>query len=815
MRRLLPVLLLVASCTGNGESDEPIAPDPYDVQVGPYAVTIRTTSYGIPHIVAEDEGSIGYGIGQVWGRNHICTLADQILKVRSERARYFGEGQLDSDFGWLALGVRRQAEEGFLSLDQRLQDRIVGVAAGYNQHLADTGVDNLPAACRGAEWVKPIDHIDLLSYYLSLGQWGSGYNLVELIGQARPPGGESSRELPLEPPPMEVLEPVKHPPIGSNGWAIGRDLSSTDGGLLLSNTHFPMTGERQWMEMHTTIPGELDVYGVALVGLPLVAMGFNEDIAWTHTVSNTPRFIPYLLDLAPGGIRYEYDGEIVPMTATEYTVEVQNGGSVESVSRTLYSSQYGPMWNAPVVGWGGQAMTYRDVNDNNLGMLPTFDGMGRATDLESFKASHRDFQGIPWVHTMVTDKEGNAFYTDSAATPNISPEAWAAYDAFASSDFIIRQFQGFGLSVFDGGDPTMAWTEDERAARPGAVPFDDAPQVTRGDYVTNANQNYWLANGFEPLDPAPRIYGPTRTPATPRTRMNHRYLQGLGEDPERGEDGVWSLEEVEAAALSMRSSISELLLADVVTRCDAAVGPVSVTYEGNAEAVDIGPACRVLGSWDGRGGTESVGAHVWRELLGSGPIEPDDLGDAGPLFATGFDPNDPIGTPFGLAPAPESEPDPVLAGLALATLRLNAAGIPLDAPLGEVQIRKMADREIATPGGNYFEGYIGIATWSGRGGDSTLLPGISRGTEYNEITDLTDEGYVITNGNSWVMALQYTPEGPVARAVMTYSQSEDPDSPYFADQTELYASQRMRPILFREADILADANLVVEELTYP
>lgn len=45
---------------------------------------------------------------------------------------------------------------------------------------------------------------------------------------------------------------------------------------------------------------------------------------------------------------------------------------------------------------------------------------------------------------------------------------------------------------------------------------------------------------------------------------------------------------------------------------------------------------------------------------------------------------------------------------------------------------------------------------------------------------------------------------------MTYSQSEDPRSPHFDDQTRLYGEGQLRPVLFEEADIAAD---VQEQLT--
>jgi acyl-homoserine-lactone acylase len=824
MRLLAPVLLLAACpppATNVGDTDtDGAGPDPYDVQVGPYDVDIRWTSYGIPHLVAADDGSIGFGLGYVAAQDHICVIADQIVKTRSERARYFGPGtdnvNVDSDFGWLHLGVRAGAEATFLQMPANGQARLVGYAAGYNQYLSEVGSDGLPGPCRGAAWVQPITHIDLLAYYYSMGQWASGYNLVTTVGNAQPPGtGQNGEVVPSVPAPdLSILEPVKDPPIGSNGWAIGKDNSATGGGALLSNTHFPMTGERQWHEFHLTIPGELDVYGVGLVGLPLVAMGFNKDLAWTHTVSNTPRFVPYLLTLQPGNATsYLVDGEVVPMESQTYTIEVQGQGSV---SRTLYRTRFGPVWNAPVVGWGIAAMTYRDVNVLNTGLLSTFDGMDRASTLEEFEAAHREHQGIPWVHTMATTRDGRALYMDSAATPNIPPEVWQRYDTFASSNFFASQFANFGLAVFDGSTTSMDWADDPDAARPGTVPHKNVPRVERSDFVANANDNYWLPNPASPITGVGRIYGPPDSARSARTRQNLRYLMGMGESPEIGPDGKWTLDELEAAAMSMRSLGAELLLDGVVGRCTGAPAQ-TITFDGAPKTVDLAAACATLAAWDGRGTTASEGAHLWREFIGSGPIVPDDLFRAGNLFTTPFSASDPVGTPRDLTPSPETGPDPVLQGLAFAVARLEKAGIELDAPLGDIQRRKKlgTDDTWPVPGGQYFEGYIGIATWSGKSGDTTLLPALTRGTVLNGTTGLTSDGYVVTNGNSFMMAVQFGPDGPQAKAVMVYSQSENPESPHFADQMPVYAEGKMRPVLFDDAAILADPNLVTKTLSLP
>ncbi|MFT7518135.1 MAG: acyl-homoserine-lactone acylase [Kiritimatiellia bacterium] len=813
-RPIAAAAFVLASCNGAELTDtDLVVGDPYDVQVGPYESTIRWTTHGIPHIIADDIGSASFAQGYAQAKHHVCNLADMIVKARSERAMYFGPGRdnvhIDSDFGWKHLQVRVQAERGFLSEPDYAQQAMIGFSAGYNKYIAET--EQLPPACAGADWVKPIDHIDLYSYMYVMGQWGSGLALVNVVGQAQPPQTSNGQVFqPIAPPDIEILRFVEEPEMGSNGWAIGGDHSVTGKGALLSNTHFPTFGERQWHEVHMTVPGEYNIYGASLIGMPMVAMGFNEHIAWTHTVSSTPRFTPYLLQLQPGDpTRYKFGDGSEQMVATDYTIQVkQQDGSLSDLQRTLYSSRYGPIWNAPVVGWNGlHAMAYRDVNWNNNGMFSTWAGLNRATSMEDFTAVQREHQGVPWVHTIFADDKGNAMYMDSAATPNISPETWAGYDAFAATNFFAGQYKSFGLTVLDGTDPGAAWTDDDRAARSGTVPFDDNPQIVRRDFVSNANQNHWLANPDAPLTSFPRIYGPTGNPPTPRTRMNNFYLQGRGDAPERGDDNKWALEEIEAAAMSMRSSLSELVKSDVVDRCNA--GPKSIMVSD--ESVEMGPICAILDRWDGRGNTHSVGAHVWREFLASDPVQ-DTIFPPSTFFEVPYDSGDPITTPYGLAAAPLDAPDPIPLAIARGAKRLTDNGFELDSELGDVQVRILGTERHPTPGGSFWEGYIAISDWTS-GGKTTLDPFPNRGDVINNVSDLAEEGYVVNYGNSWVMAVQFGDDGPKARAVLVYSQSEDPSSEHYSDQTPLFSAQKMRPVLFTEEDILANPDLVEQTLS--
>ncbi|MCB1847911.1 MAG: penicillin acylase family protein, partial [Halieaceae bacterium] len=124
--------------------------------------------------------------------------------------------------------------------------------------------------------------------------------------------------------------------IGSNAYAVGADASQTNSGILFGNPHFPWQGYERFFMFHLTLPGEYDVMGSALIGLPAPVIGFSQNVAWSHTVSTGSRFTFYELELNPDNkMQYIYDGEVRDIESR--TVSAQNllaDGSVETVEHT-------------------------------------------------------------------------------------------------------------------------------------------------------------------------------------------------------------------------------------------------------------------------------------------------------------------------------------------------------------------------------------------------------------------------------------------------------------------------------------------------
>ena len=86
---------------------------------------------------------------------------------------------------------------------------------------------------------------------------------------------------------------------------------------------------------------------------------------------------------------------------------------------------------------------------------------------------------------------------------------------------------------------------------------------------------------------------------------------------------------------------------------------------------------------------------------------------------------------------------------------------------------------------------------------------------YNMIYE-TKSGWVpgkgwstVLHASSFIAWVQFTDHGPVARSMLASSQSDNPDSPYHADQTVMFSKKESKPVLFDESAIRTDPNAKV------
>jgi acyl-homoserine-lactone acylase len=822
-------LALVATACSDDDAADDIEPVGEVVGEGDtYEAVIRRTEGGVPHIIGGSRADVAFGQGYASAEDRGCDLADQVLQVRGERARWHGPGEddanINSDIAWRVIGVFDRASEDLEDASSAVREIVTAFVAGWNAHLEEVGADGLSGWCAGEEWVQPIEPVDVYAYARSIAIYASGAAIADFLATAQPPGVEDADagnggDDEAAAPAAGLTPPAEQS--GSNAWAIGSERSAGGGGMLVANPHFPWEGELRFWEVHLTIPGEMDAYGVQLSGLPGIGIGFTDAFGWSHTVSAGNRFTAYTLDLVDGDpTSYHYGDEAREMTSTDVTVDVlRDDGAVDEVTRTMWSTHYGPVLDFPGLGWSEQqTLTYRDANIDNGEIWDQYLGMVEAADLDEFIEIHETVQGIPLFNTIAVSADGRAWYGDTSATPNLSDEAIAAYEAALEDDPLIAAAADQGAVLLDGSDPQFEWVDAEGARDPGLVPFADMPMVERDDYVFNANDSFWLPHGSEVLegDYSP-LHGRQGTPRSPRTRENAVVLDDTSPDGPAGDDGMFTLDELADAALQNRGYTSRALLDDVVDRCQGADGvdvPALTDDDGNqvlpAGTVDISEACDVLADWDGVYDLDRAGPLVWREMMHRAGS--DELGDAGSLWDEPFDPDRPVETPSGLAPAPDEGPDPVLEYLAQAVQVLEVADLPVDSTLGEVQFALRDGQVVPIHGGNNLDGATNIVGFGSM--HSILDPALAEieretvvgGSSLATIEEPAGEhtGYLINSGTSFLMALEFTDDGPDARVFLTYSNSENRSDPYYTEATERFSEKDWRTVLLARDDIEAD-----------
>ncbi|MEV4395121.1 penicillin acylase family protein [Nonomuraea sp. NPDC049607] len=744
---------------------------PSAAAAGRHAAEIRRTEYGIPHVSAKDHGGLGFGYGYAFAQDNLCVLASWVVTLRGVRSRYFGPdaesddpvrpvANLTSDLYHRSVadsGVVRRllARPAPAGPSAELRELVDGYVAGYNRYLDDTGVANLPdPTCRGKSWVGPITADDVWANLLDLSRMSGGSALKEAIVGGGDGGGEGPRRAP-----------------GSNGWALGREATRDGNGMLLADPHFPWNGVRRFYQVQLTIPGVLDVAGGSLYGTPVVQIGHNTTVAWTHTVSHAQRFTLYRLRLAQGDpTTYLVDGRPEPMGRQDVEVPLQDG---TFVSRTLLTSRYGPVLAA---GHGKEyAYALADVNAANLRAADEWLAMAKAGDVRELRAAQDAHQGMPFVYTLATDVGGTASFADASVVPHVT-DAQARRCAKPSPDPSIDAL------VLDGSTSACLWGKDADAIVPGIFGPGSRPGLTRAEYVANSNNSPWMANPAAPLTGYDQVWGTVRTDLELRPRVSLDMIDRRL----KGSDGLggpgFTLETLQAIARSKRNHGFELMRPDLVALCREH----RELRATSGERVDVRAACRTLTRWDGRATLDSEGAVLWRRFFDGlqVPVKPGEPPQG--WWRVPFDPARPLATPRGL-----KRDDPaVLRALADAALFFRANGLPLTLTTGQAQHYA----SVPIPGCTEGEGCFDRVRNSGPLGKDGRYPDVN-------------------TGSSFMMAVELTPGGPRTRTVLTYSLSADPSSPHHADQTALFSRGGWVTERFTDAEIASDPALKVTSVS--
>lgn len=732
--------------------------------------TIRTTEYGIPRIVADNWQGLGFGYGYALAKENICSMADIYTTIRGERSKYFGPDEdwqltgngytfknLQADFAHKRVIAEKTIPE-LLKLKApkgpkpQVKQVVTGYVKGYNRWLKQTGVNKIQdTTCKGKPWVKPITELDVYLRFYELGTLASAGAAVDGTTEASPPalmasaGSESQADEPTAED-FEGLNEILQPEVGSNAVSLGSEATTTKKGMLFGNPHFPWSGSERFFQAQMTIPGKINVSGASLLGAPVVLIGHTQNLAWSHTVSTSRRFMLYSETLAPGDpTSYVVDGQTKKMDSVDVTVEVmQPDGSLQNESRTLYKTEHGPIVGALQgipLGWSATtAYSLRDPNSDGLRFINHFFDADRSNSVDDLVKTLKRNQGVPWVNTIAADSKGNAMYADISVTPDVTPERFADCKVPGLGDVA---WSAAKVAMFDGSRGACGPQLQPGAVVPGILSPSQMPLQVRKDYGSNMNDSYWVSNPKAPLEGFAPIIGGDRTARSLRTRGGLVQIE-----QQLANGGKFNLPRVAQFITNNRNYGAELLVPDMVTHCQA---------NPNINGVDVSAACGVLASYDKTENLDSKGAVLWRTVMNNMPTAD--------RYTVPFDVNDPVHTPRGLNVA---KPE-IAQSLSDAVTYLASKNIPLDATYRDYQYVTKNGQKIPIPGGSGGHGVFNVIT-----------------AVRNQDTGVYDS---VRHGSSFIQAASLTgAKCPPVKTMLTYSQAATNEkSKHFADQTKLFS----------------------------
>jgi penicillin amidase len=458
-------------------------------------VHIERDRWGIPHVVADNDEDLFFGIGYAQAQDRLFQL-DYLRRRGSGRlaeilgadgkeldllARVVGIGSvLELDLLARTVGIPRIAERQWDKLNEEHRAWVTAFSQGINA-LMDESRDRLPIEFDLLDYEpEPWSPLDCLTIEVEFSWYLTGRFPViiipELAKRALGDGPLYRAFVRAEEDDESILPAGSYrcsrsstQPVGaaagdveagqgSNNWVVSGRRSSTGKPLLASDPHIAFDAVSCWYEMHLC-GGSFNVAGAAYVGMPAVLFGRNERVAWgcTNNICSQRDLYQEKTDPAHPNC-FLYDGQWEPARQREEVITIKGG---EPVRKTIRSSRNGPIVDEvlPPIARQSGPVALKWLGESQGGLLSALLAMNQARSAEEFRAALAPWH-VPTFNMVFADVDGHIGYQASGRIP-------------------LRKTWERGYRP--GWDPAHQWQ--------GLVPFEGMPRLSdpeRG-WIATAN----------------------------------------------------------------------------------------------------------------------------------------------------------------------------------------------------------------------------------------------------------------------------------------------------------------------------------------
>ena len=411
------------------------------------SATIRRDNLGVPFIEAQSEEDLFYAVGFAMAQDRMWQM--ELLKrtAQGRLAEVLGPALLDFDVYVRTIGLRLSVDDSYAAMPPRYRAILKRFAAGVNEYRTSQPkpIEFVLAGFSPEAWA-PADSLAVFAV-MKLDLSNNLREELAFLKLAQALGPERSALLfpsyPGEPPPVIAARRLKGLDLSSvtprlqslqllrgiladssmgasNNWALAPERTRGKASLLANDTHLGISIPSAWMLLNLKCP-TYHAAGVAVPGVPLIALGYNGSIAWGATMVMADNQDLFLEKLRVGpGERREYldRGTWRPVVQRRERFLVK--GSVP-VERLVESTRHGPLLNE--VMQGRNVLPYQPVpfslklgvslrwsNADGDRSAQGFYEMGRARTIPEARRALSSIDTI-FLNVVMADRSNIAFQT--------------------------------------------------------------------------------------------------------------------------------------------------------------------------------------------------------------------------------------------------------------------------------------------------------------------------------------------------------------------------------------------------------------------
>ncbi len=588
-------------------------------------------TWGVPHVYADNVEDLFYAQGWAQMHNHANLILDLYGSSRGKGAEYWGKDKLQNDLLIRTLGFDKLADEWEAKQESEIKSMYTSFVNGMNAY-----------AQAHPESIEEKNKVVLPLTTKDVNMHGMYIVFTLFIG-----GGELGRI-------------QQWPDMGSNTFAVGPKRSASGKAMLVQNPHLPWWREFLFFESHLNLKGK-SMYGATLVGFPGIAIGFNDNLGWSHTDNTIDNADTYELELKDGG--YLLDGARKEFEASSEIIKVKReDGTLIDSTFTVKRTVHGPVVNSSK----DKVLALRMVGMDRPNMFLQWWRMINSTTFDEFESALKMAQ-IPFWNVMYADKKGDIFYLFNGLVPKRSSGDWDYWDR-----------------IIPGGMSADIWTEVHSYA--------DLPKLKNPatGWLQNSNDPPWTST-------IPTILNPKDFPAY----MAPQYMSFRLQRSARMlmDDESITHQELVDYKLSTHLEFADRILDDLFEAVD------------QSKSVKAKEAKAVLEKWDREANVDSKGTVLFYSWANRFNVFQNTN------YTTRWDMKNPITTPDGI-----SDPARAVQLLEAAADEMQKKFGRLDLPWGDYYRIKYNDKDLP---GNGIDGSVGVVrvAWPADADDTHMYIG--------------------------------------------------------------------------------------------